>query len=213
MPTHPEVLWAQRSSETDEEKNIIYLTVNLPDIDQSTLDYSLTGTEFKFKTKAGVDQPREYECDLVFFDEIDPEKSSKKISSRALDLKLQKKTLKEEYWPRLTKDKNRFVKTNFDKWVDEDEQDPSVQEKDDDYEGMGGMGGMPGMGGMGGMGGMPGMGGPGGMDIEAMMEQLKSSGGMPDLGEGSGSGAPDAGGDDESDDEGPPPLEDAEPST
>lgn len=33
--------------------------------------------------------------------------------------------LKIEYWPRLTKDKAKlqFLKTDFDKWVDEDEQD------------------------------------------------------------------------------------------
>ena len=33
--------------------------------------------------------------------------------------------LKQEYWPRLTKDKKKlaYVKTDFSKWVDEDEQD------------------------------------------------------------------------------------------
>lgn len=63
-----------------------------------------------------------------------------------------------------------FIKTDFDRWVDEDEQDGVEADKgfgeEDDFSGMGGMGGMggmPGMGGMGGMGGMPGMGGMGGM--------------------------------------------------
>lgn len=38
---------------------------------------------------------------------------------------LRKKELKQEYWPRLTKEKpNRnWIKTDFSKWVDEDEQD------------------------------------------------------------------------------------------
>lgn len=51
--------------------------------------------------------------------------------------------LKQEYWPRLTKDKKKqpWIKTDFERWVDEDEQD--AQEDLDQ-----GMGGMPG-GGMG----------------------------------------------------------------
>ena len=66
---------------------------------------------------------------------------------------LRKKELGEEYWPRLLKDKAKmhFLKTDFDKWVDEDEQD-AVPE---DAMG-GGAGGMPDMGAMGGMGGMGG---------------------------------------------------------
>ncbi len=69
---------------------------------------------------------------------------------------LRKKELGEEYWPRLLKDgkKIHFLKTDFDKWVDEDEQD-AVPE---DSLGAGGMpsdmGGMAGMGGDGGFGGI-----------------------------------------------------------
>lgn len=67
-----------------------------------------------------------------------------------------KKDKKLEYWPRLTKEKakNAFLKTDFSKWVDEDEQDgePAIAEEPDlDMGGMGGMGGLGGMGGMGGM--------------------------------------------------------------
>lgn len=41
------------------------------------------------------------------------------------------------------------MKTDFSKWVDEDEQDSNSQAFDDDMDpmGMGGMGGMPGLGG------------------------------------------------------------------
>lgn len=61
----------------------------------------------------------------------------------------------EEYWPRLTKDKVRLhnVKTDFQRWVDEDEQDEQPDMPDAGFPGMG-AGGMPDMGGMGGMGGM-----------------------------------------------------------
>jgi len=79
-----------------------------------------------------------------------------------------------------------FVKTDFGKWVDEDEQDGEPVKPDEDMDpmggmggmggmpGMGGMGGMPGMGGMGGMPGMGGMGGMGGMDLEQVCLVLKS---------------------------------------
>ena len=86
---------------------------------------------------------------------------------------IRKKDVELEYWPRLTKEKLKspYIKTDFSKWVDEDEQESTTSFDDDPGMGdMGGMGGMPGMGGMGGMGGMPGMGGMGGM------------GGMPGMG-------------------------------
>ncbi|KAF9056428.1 hypothetical protein BJ165DRAFT_1433365 [Panaeolus papilionaceus] len=97
MVQHPEVLWAQRSSETEDVKNIIYLTVNLPDIRPLTLDYKVTSTSIHFKATAGpcvsylsnlfyfldLKQPseapgsevpgKEYAFDLDFFKEIDVE--------------------------------------------------------------------------------------------------------------------------------------------
>jgi hypothetical protein len=43
---------------------------------------------------------------------------------------LRKKELKEEFWPRLLKNaqKVHFLKTDFDKWVDEDEQDEAPED-------------------------------------------------------------------------------------
>jgi hypothetical protein len=54
-------------------------------------------------------------------------------------MKLRKKDLKEDYWPRLLKDaaKVQFLKTDFDKWVDEDEQNEAPEE---DFSQFGGMG-------------------------------------------------------------------------
>ena len=95
------------------------------------------------------------------------QESVQRLTSRALVINLRKKDVELEYWPRLTKEKvkSSYIKTDFSKWVDEDEQETTETSLDDDndFGGMGGMGGMPGMGGMGGMGGMPGMGGMGGM--------------------------------------------------
>ncbi|KAF8203763.1 HSP20-like chaperone [Pholiota molesta] len=210
MVQHPEVLWAQRSSETDEEKNVLYITINLPDIKPGTLEYNLTPTSISFKAKSGP-QEKEYAFDLELFKEVVPEKSKSSLTSRSLSLVLLKKDKQSEYWPRLTKEKvkNAFIKTDFSKWVDEDEQSEALDETPDmDIGGAGGMGGMPG-----GMGGIPGMGGMGGgMDFEKMMAQMGGMGGMGDMDLG---GAGPSGADeneDDSDDDGPPPLEDAEPA-
>ncbi|KXN87549.1 Protein wos2 [Leucoagaricus sp. SymC.cos] len=201
---HPQILWAQRSSALDEAKNTLYLTVNLPDIHKDTLDYKLTETTLTFKAMAGVDKDheKEYAFELEFNEGIDPEVNSSPTSlSRAFDLKLRKKVKKEEYWPRLTKDKNRFVKTNFDKWVDEDEQN-AKQDDDTDFENMGLGGGMPG-------------------ELEQVSNTHPFSStsidylyNMPKGGDfgGVGSSTHDDHDHDSSDDEGPPPLEDAEPT-
>ncbi|KAF9817465.1 hypothetical protein IEO21_03422 [Rhodonia placenta] len=223
MPVHPEVLWAQRSSEIDEKKNVLYATINLADIKPETLEYNLTPTSISFKARAGnADkgiEEKDYEFNFDLYAEVVPEESGKSLSSRAFAIVLRKKEKKAEFWPRLTKEKIRtpFIKTDFSKWVDEDEQDGEAPAAEDDFDmgGMGGMGGMPGMGGMGGMpgmggmGGMPGMPGMGGMDAIQMM---KSMGGDAAAGlGGDGPGLSGAGHEsDDSDDEGPPPLEEAE---
>ncbi|CCM01278.1 uncharacterized protein FIBRA_03327 [Fibroporia radiculosa] len=185
MAVHPEVLWAQRSSETDDSKNVLYITVNLPDVKPETLEYNLTSTSISFKAKAGNAEKgleeRDYAFNLDFYGEVVPEESHKSLSSRSLTLVLRKKEKQAEYWPRLMKEKIKtpFVKTDFSKWVDEDEQDGQGTVVDEDLD-MGGMGGMPGMGGMGGMpgmggmGGMPGMGGMGGMDFEQASDEFLS---------------------------------------
>ena len=132
-----------------------------------------------------------YHVELEFYAEIDPENSKVNHSGRDVEMVLRKKELKEEYWPRLLKESKKlhFLKTDFDKWVDEDEQNEAPEED------FGGMGGMPGMGGMGGEdgglggidfsklgaggagmgGGMPGM--PPGMDLSALQGMAGGMGG------------------------------------
>ncbi|KAH7916496.1 HSP20-like chaperone [Hygrophoropsis aurantiaca] len=207
---HPEILWAQRSSDSDPARNIVYLTVNLPDIKPESLTYDLTPTSINFKASAGATESKDYEFSLELFGEIIPEESKKTLTTRSLTAVLRKKEAKTEYWPRLTKEKLRtqFIKTNFDKWVDEDEQDGAAVDEDFDMGGMGGMpggmSGMPGMEGLGGMGGMGGPGGMGGMDFEKMMASMGGAGGA-----GPPEGDDDDVAGDDSDDDGPPPLEDA----
>ncbi|KAL8730533.1 MAG: hypothetical protein Q9166_003986 [cf. Caloplaca sp. 2 TL-2023] len=190
--TTPEVTWAQRSSSSDPEKNYIYLTIAAPDVPK--VDVDLKPTSLTFTGHSDTKQ-RTYHVELEFYAEIDVENSKTHHTSRDVSFVLRKKEMKEEYWPRLLKEskKMHFLKTDFDKWVDEDEQDGAP---DDALAGMGGMGGMPGMGGMGEDGGFGGIdfsklgGGAGGMP---------DMGDMPDMGEG--------GDNDDDDDDDMPALE------
>ncbi|KAI6105175.1 HSP20-like chaperone [Pisolithus croceorrhizus] len=211
MSVHPEVLWAQRSSALVDEKNIVYLTINLPNIDPSSLKFELTSTGISFEADTeNLGTPaKHYAFSLDFYSEIVPDLSTKKLSDRSYFIILRKKEKNAEYWPRLTKEKvrNAFIKTDFSRWVDEDEQDSVDPALDDDFGGMGGMGGMP--------GGMPG--GLGGdMDFEKMMSQMGGLGGGADDAGPSGAGGSEPAGDadddesDEDSDDGPPPLEEVE---
>ncbi|KAI6780288.1 uncharacterized protein J7T54_005390 [Emericellopsis cladophorae] len=188
----PEVLWAQRSSDSDPEKNFIYLTISVPDVPNEGLTLDLKSTGLNFTGTSGT-LKRKYHVELEFYAEIDPEQSKINHTAKNIEFKLQKKDLKEEYWPRLLKDSKRlhFLKTDFDKWVDEDEQEEAPEQ---DFNQFGGMGGMPGMGGMGGMGGEGGD--FGGIDFSKL-----GAGGMPDLGGlGAGVNPDDVGDDDDEDD-------------
>jgi len=137
----------------------------------------------------------------------------KSFSSRSLTFILRKKEKKAAYWPRLTKDKVKlsFIKTDFSKWVDEDEQDGVIEIPEDD--GLGGMGGMGGGGldpsMLSGLGG--GAGGAGGMDFAKMMESMGGAGGAGGFDPASlGSRGIPGGDDSDDDDDGPPPLEAAD---
>ncbi|PHH81364.1 hypothetical protein CDD82_934 [Ophiocordyceps australis] len=157
----PEVLWAQRSSVADASKNFIYLTISVPDIPKEGLQLDIKPASLTFTGTSGT-LKRKYHVELEFYAEIDPAESKINHTSKNIEMKLQKKELKEEYWPRLLKDSKKlhFLKTDFEKWVDEDEQNEAAEE---DFSQFGDMGGMPGMGGLdfsklaGGAGGMPDM--------------------------------------------------------
>ncbi|KAF5017456.1 hypothetical protein F66182_10611 [Fusarium sp. NRRL 66182] len=146
---YPEVLWAQRSSVADPTKNFIYLTLTVPDVPKDSLTLDLQPTKLNF-TGTSSTLKRKYHVELEFYGEIDPAESKINHTAKNIEMKLQKKELKEEYWPRLLKDSKRvhFLKTDFDKWVDEDEQNEAPEEDFSQFGGMGG--GMPGMGDMGG---------------------------------------------------------------
>lgn len=73
---------------------------------------------------------RDYHVEIEFYAEIDTQESKINHTAKNIEMVLRKKELKEEFWPRLLKDakKVHYLKTDFDKWVDEDEQDEAPEE-------------------------------------------------------------------------------------
>ncbi|KAG9246916.1 HSP20-like chaperone [Calycina marina] len=190
----PEVLWAQRSSKTDAAKNFIYLTITVPDCQPGNLKLDIQSKTLSFAGHSDS-LKKDYKLELELYDAIEPKDVKVNHTMKNVQMHLPKTELKEEFWPRLLKDSKKvhFLKTDFDKWVDEDEQDEAPE---DDLGNMGGMGGMPGMGDMSSM--MGGAGGDfGGIDFSK-------------LGGGADAGADD---DDDEDDDEMPALEGEEDET
>jgi len=157
--------WAQRT-------DTLYLTISLADVTDEKID--VTEKSLSFTGKSGG---KEYACNFDFHAEVELEGSIWNVLANSVQMKLVKKEKDQEFWPRLTSDKlkeKNTVTIDWDKYVDEDEQDGDF----DDANLAGGqqMGGMPGMGGMGGMPGMGGPGGPGGMDMASMMAAMGGGG-------------------------------------
>lgn len=126
------VLWAQRSSDKDATKNIVYLTIRIPDSIHTKIELTSTGIKLDADSE---DDSNHYALSLEFYDEIDAEASKRKSNGNSISFILRKKNLNAEYWPRLTKEKVKlhFLKTDFDKWRDEDEQDDEEESTENGY--------------------------------------------------------------------------------
>ncbi|KAF7551406.1 hypothetical protein G7046_g7725 [Stylonectria norvegica] len=116
---YPEVLWAQRSSVADPSKNFVYVTISVPDVPKSDIKLEVTSTGVTF-TGTSSTLKKKYHVELELYGEIDPEESKTNHTGKNIEMKLQKKELKEEYWPRLLKEnkKMHFLKTDFDNLVE-----------------------------------------------------------------------------------------------
>lgn len=163
-----------------QRKDKLFLTIDVQDVKDAKVE--LTATHLKF---TGSAQGKDYNLDLEFFKEINPEESKYAVLPRHIVFNIVKKE-SGPHWDRLTKvgGKQWWLKADWGRWVEEDEEDEGAGEGGDfDMGGMGGMPpgmmGMPGMGGMGGMPpgmmGMPGMGGMGGMNFNDFGGDLEGS--------------------------------------
>ena len=179
-------------------------------------------------------EEHQYALDLDLYGEIDTEDVKQVTTDRTITLVISKKE-EGPHWPRLLKTAGKtpqYVKADWDKWVDEDDEDemaddggmagfdPSMMQQFQNMGGAGGgMGGMMGGGGMGGggMGGMPGMaelmasmggGGGGGGGMGGMPPGFDMSS-LGDLAAGGGGAFADDDEDEEDDDDDMPALDPA----
>ncbi|KAH8552818.1 HSP20-like chaperone [Umbelopsis sp. PMI_123] len=146
MPLHPTVLWAQRA-------DVLYVTVEVFDIEKPEIH--IDNQKFSFKG-ISKESNQEYAVELEFYGEIDPEKSKQHLTARNLQMVIYKKGGESAgYWPRLLKSSQKvnFLKTDFAKWKDEDDDDEEDVNPADQFGGMdfsslmanAGAGGLPGM--------------------------------------------------------------------
>jgi hypothetical protein len=110
----------------------------VPDVPASNLKLDLKPTGLVFTGHSDT-LKKTYHLELEFYGEIDVAGSKINHTARDVEMKLRKKELDEAYWPRLLKESKKvhFLKTDFDKWLDEDEQNEAA---DDDFSNFGGMG-------------------------------------------------------------------------
>ncbi|RDX66479.1 hypothetical protein CR513_54746, partial [Mucuna pruriens] len=122
---HPSVKWAQRS-------DVLYITVELPDAQDVKLKLEPEG-KFYFSATAGAEKIS-YEVDFDLFDKIDVNNSKASVGSRNICYLVKK--AENKWWNRLLKQGGKppvFVKVDWDKWVDEDEEEdnnPAASEMD-----------------------------------------------------------------------------------
>ncbi|KAL0366459.1 UNVERIFIED_CONTAM: Co-chaperone protein p23-1 [Sesamum radiatum] len=112
---HPLVKWAQRSDK-------LFITVELPDAKNVKLNLDPEG-KFFFSATSGADNTP-YEIDIDLYDKVDVNESKASFTSRNICYLVKK--AENKWWSRLLKQEGKppvFVKVDWDKWVDEDEQD------------------------------------------------------------------------------------------
>ncbi|KAK4354643.1 hypothetical protein RND71_026837 [Anisodus tanguticus] len=125
MSRHPAVKWAQRSDK-------LFITVELPDAKNVKQKLKPEG-EFFFSATAGADNVP-YEVELDLFDKIDVDESKSSNTSRNICYLVKK--AEDKWWSRLVKQEGKppkFLKVDWDKWVDEDEQDSAPAGPDMDF--------------------------------------------------------------------------------
>ncbi|KAB2603433.1 hypothetical protein D8674_004438 [Pyrus ussuriensis x Pyrus communis] len=138
MSRHPNVKWAQRS-------DIVYITIDLPDAQDVKLKLEPEG-KFLFSATVGPEKTP-YEVDLDLYDKIDVNETKSSVGLRNICYLVKK--AEEKWWSRLIKQQGKapiFLKVDWDKWVDEDEEPEEVK---GDEGGPGGFGNNMDFGGLG----------------------------------------------------------------
>lgn len=125
MSRHPSVKWAQSSDK-------LFITIELPDAKDVKLKLEPEG-KFFFSAKSGADN-LPYEIDMDLFDKVDVNESKANVGLRNICYLIKKAESK--WWNRLLKQEGKppvFLKVDWDKWVDEDEEQDSKPGADMDF--------------------------------------------------------------------------------
>ncbi|XP_030952127.1 co-chaperone protein p23-1-like isoform X1 [Quercus lobata] len=113
---HPTVKWAQSSDK-------LFITIDLPDAQDVKLKLEPEG-KFFFSATTGAEKIP-YEVDIDLYDKVDVNESKASIGLRNICYLVKK--AENRWWSRLLKQEGKppvFLKVDWDKWVDEDEEEP-----------------------------------------------------------------------------------------
>jgi len=125
MSRHPSVKWAQRFDN-------LFITIELPDAQDVKLKLEPEG-KFFFSATSGAEKIP-YEIDLDLYDKVDVNESKANIGLRNICYLVKK--AENKWWSRLLKQQGRppvFLKVDWDKWVDEDEEPEKKPGTDMDF--------------------------------------------------------------------------------
>ncbi|KAK8937871.1 hypothetical protein KSP40_PGU015370 [Platanthera guangdongensis] len=135
---HPEVKWAQRFDK-------VYLTILLADAKNVQISLEPDGI-FTFSGTTGSDNNL-YDVKMELYGKVDVETSKLNTGDRSIFCVIEK--AEKGWWKKLLRGDGKlphYVKVDWDKWVDEDEDDVSAPTEDQfggmDFSKFGNMGGM-----------------------------------------------------------------------
>ncbi|KAH0569668.1 putative Chaperone HSP82 [Spironucleus salmonicida] len=124
---HPTIFWAQN-------KDVVYLRIQVSSA--ANVDIKMEETSFSFTCNA---DKQDYSCKFNLFKEVDPSACKFKNLAQSIEVLLTKKTVEKEFWPTLNNGgKLPYVRVDFDRWIDEDEEEKPKTAMPD----MGNFGGM-----------------------------------------------------------------------
>ncbi|GMY29538.1 co-chaperone protein p23-1-like isoform X2 [Fagus crenata] len=125
MSRHPTVKWAQRP-------DTLFITIDLPDAQDVKLKLEPEG-KFFFSATSGAEKIP-YEVDIDLYDKVDVNESKASIGLRNICYLVKK--AENRWWRRLLKQEGKppvFLKVDWDKWVDEDEEPENKPGSDMDF--------------------------------------------------------------------------------
>lgn len=113
-PVPPPVLWAQR-------KDDVFLTFSVESKDPII---KIEKDSIYFKG-VNLQDKKNHEVTIQLYDTIVPENSAYVNKGRCIEMVLRKEKKNAPYWPSVTKDKKKphYLKVDFNKWKDEDDEE------------------------------------------------------------------------------------------